>query len=433
MPSPIWSPDGRWLALEVWANGLQGSGIWLLAADGSSQTLVDADGHDPYWVNEFQLIYGVNEGPHLYDITSGEAFKMDMPVGSWVLGVTRPDDLQTTTDTVRVTDTPVPYVVAVQDVIIYSGPDESYEVVGDIFDGQTARVTGAGYNNNWWRVICPDDTIGNCWVTGDLEFVVPVETANPLTTPPDPRDVEMMTTTYNSPDGRWQATVSLSEPVLVLQSDQFYNLLTVSDGTTTWTPVAEWRGYGLGDLSVSVYRWSQDGRYLYYTNVGSADGCGLFFTGSDLYRLDVNDGTVQTILADGLTGNFALAPDETTVAYISFNGQEVRTILRDVASGNERSILVPQTNNAQAGNFLWSPDGSQLLLTVAHELCSANWTHSLVRVDAVAGTAVTLIENDPHQFTILEWADNSGATVRLTDKDGSTWLLDVNSGNLTAE
>lgn len=91
VPAPIWSPDGQWLALEIFANGPEGSGIWLFAADGSSQTLIDSQGHEPYWVNSTQLVYGVNDGPRLYDLTSAETFKLDLPAGSWVVGIIRND------------------------------------------------------------------------------------------------------------------------------------------------------------------------------------------------------------------------------------------------------------------------------------------------------------------------------------------------------
>ncbi|MCB8945356.1 MAG: hypothetical protein H6658_16535 [Ardenticatenaceae bacterium] len=433
VPSPVWGPDGQWLALEVWANGPEGSGIWLLAADGRSQTLVDAAGRDPHWVNDFQLIYSLNDGPRLYDINSGEMFRVNLLDGSRVWGITPVDDLPS--DTIRVTDPAgTKYVYAVQDVTIYSGPSEDYEVIGPIFAGQTALVTGAGYNNNWWRVICPDDTIGNCWVTGDTALVVPVDSATPQTELPDPSELQIeSSSTEVSPDGRWQATASRTEPVVILQSEKFYTSLTVTDGTTIWAPVAEWRSYGLGDVAVAVVRWSADGRYLYYTNTGSTDGCGLFFTGTDLHRLDVSDGTVQTILEDGLTGNFSLSPDETAVAYLRFNGQGIVAVVQNVASGQADSVVAAETADGQAGNILWSPDNGRFLFTIAHNPCSDDWTHSIVRVDAADITAVTLIANDPRRFTILEWADSTGTTVRLQDDGGNTWLLNVDSGDLTAE
>ncbi|MBE2222174.1 MAG: hypothetical protein IAF02_11565, partial [Anaerolineae bacterium] len=105
----------------------------------------------------------------------------------------------------------------------------------------------------------------------------------------------------------------------------------------------------------------------------------------------------------------------------------------DTDSAKEQRVVVMDSVAAQAGNIVWSPDGSFFLLTVADDPCSANWTHSIFRVD-LANTAVTpLVEEDPRQFTILEWPNPEQAEVRLQDKDGNIWRLDVNSGELAQE
>ena len=363
VPSPVWSPNGQRLALEVWANGPEGSGLWLLAADGSSQTLVDADGHDPYWVNADLLVYNLNDGPRLYDIASQMVFKMDLPEGSWVLGVTNEADLLAQSDINHVTDT-----------------------------------------------------------------------ATPQANLPDPAELEMTTTTAASPDGGWQATVGQSEPVTVGDGEQFYASLTIENGSTTWQPVAGWRAYGLGYVYPAVYQWSQDSRYLYYTNKIAVDGCAVFLNATDLYRFDVQTGDNIELLPSGLTGNLALSPDETSLAYTSFNGQSIVVTVRDIATGNEQSVVVADTGpDGQSGNIVWSPDGAQLLLTVAHDPCSPNSTHSIIRLNVAGVTAVTLIEKDARQFTIMEWPDPEEATARLKDKEGQTWLLDLDSGDLIAE
>jgi len=178
IPSPVWSPDGQWLALEIWANGPEGSGIWLLAADGSSQTMVDTQGRDPYWVNESQLVFGINGGPRLYDVTANEAFMMDLPEGSRVLGVTSTAEVLAIYESLMVEETPVSTIMAVQDVPMYNGPDDNYVGIGVIFEGQTARVTGQSPVTGWWQVICPDDTVGNCFVTDDPAYTYPVEGAD---------------------------------------------------------------------------------------------------------------------------------------------------------------------------------------------------------------------------------------------------------------
>jgi hypothetical protein len=69
--------------------------------------------------------------------------------------------------------TPVPSVLAQADLTIYAGPAESYPPMGEVFAGQSARVTGVKPDSTWWRVVCPDDTLGNCWVTGDSKLAQP--------------------------------------------------------------------------------------------------------------------------------------------------------------------------------------------------------------------------------------------------------------------
>lgn len=66
-----------------------------------------------------------------------------------------------------VLSTAVQYVMAQNDVNIYAGQSTDFPVVGNVAGGQTALVTGVNRNGTWWRVICPDDSVGSCWVSAD--------------------------------------------------------------------------------------------------------------------------------------------------------------------------------------------------------------------------------------------------------------------------
>jgi uncharacterized protein YraI len=65
--------------------------------------------------------------------------------------------------------------MAQQDAPIYGGPESQYAVIGSIASGQTALVIAVSGDGNWWQVICPDDSVGNCWVSADPAFTRPTQ------------------------------------------------------------------------------------------------------------------------------------------------------------------------------------------------------------------------------------------------------------------
>ncbi len=87
---------------------------------------------------------------------------------------------------VAVFPTQVGYVQALKDLNIRSGPGTSYRVVGWVAAGQTARVTGVNGTSTWWRVLCPDGSTGDCWVTADAGLSQPATApgAGPTAVPP---------------------------------------------------------------------------------------------------------------------------------------------------------------------------------------------------------------------------------------------------------
>jgi uncharacterized protein YraI len=73
--------------------------------------------------------------------------------------------------------TNVQYVMAQQDVPIYGGPEVQYSIIGSLAAGQIARVTAVSADGKWWRVICPDNTVGNCWVSTDPALTTPTQSS----------------------------------------------------------------------------------------------------------------------------------------------------------------------------------------------------------------------------------------------------------------
>ncbi len=56
-----------------------------------------------------------------------------------------------------------------------AGPDAGYRVRAHVPAGQVLTVTGATADGRWWRVACPDGTVGSCWLAADPNVARPVE------------------------------------------------------------------------------------------------------------------------------------------------------------------------------------------------------------------------------------------------------------------
>lgn len=82
-----------------------------------------------------------------------------------------------------VIETTVTHIMARSDLSIFSGPGSQFSRLGYVAAGMTAAVTGSSPDGQWWRVICPDNSVGDCWVSADqalTQMITP--TPAPLTT-----------------------------------------------------------------------------------------------------------------------------------------------------------------------------------------------------------------------------------------------------------
>jgi len=80
--------------------------------------------------------------------------------------------------------TDVKYVRAKQDINIRKGPGVQYDIVGGVYTGQTVQVTGVtNADATWWRVLCPDGSMGDCWVSADTTLTETVDAPNAEPTP----------------------------------------------------------------------------------------------------------------------------------------------------------------------------------------------------------------------------------------------------------
>jgi hypothetical protein len=254
-----------------------------------------------------------------------------------------------------------------------------------------------------------------------VEATAPTATATPI---------NGYTWSSTSPDGRWVAEGLMEGPFMAGGDEQYRTQLKVTstDRAQQWIVVDETSHFGLGYTVPSLFHWSRDERYFYFTNLPVPDGCALFVNGSDLHRVDLSDGCMTEIVPSGAWW-LSLSPDETTLAYIRWSGEALELILHDLTTGAERQTQFG-AQYSQGGSIVWSPDGTALMLTLASSPCDPrNWTQSVVRVDLSTMTQTTLIRDDGRLFATMEWPE--AGRVLLRDNDGNSWWMDAVTEQVT--
>ncbi len=124
--------------------------------------------HDVLGLTAHELLFAV--GPTVMGLSYVDFGPEDL--GSAFLQMQ--SSLAAANTTIPVQDTDVKTILALADLAMYRGPGVTYQQIGEVMDGQLALVTGVSDDGQWWRVICPNDTIGDCWVSANSALTRPI-------------------------------------------------------------------------------------------------------------------------------------------------------------------------------------------------------------------------------------------------------------------
>jgi hypothetical protein len=148
-----------------------------------------------------------------------------------------------------------------------------------------------------------------------------------------------------------------------------YTKLIKTDFSQSWTiSYNDFRWSNKPDVYLSVYRWTQDGHYV-YLEPGLPGGSGFyapgyFWNSNHLYRLNLISGKFETILSDSENGfAFSLSPDGQYLAYA--NALEKKVVhIRNMSSGEEQQFLL-DGDYVLTGTFVWKLDNTKLFFASA--------------------------------------------------------------------
>lgn len=144
----------------------------LVAAAPVGSAAAAADCQAQYTVQRGDTLYtiGLKYNMTWDRIAQANALTSEKIFAGQVLCIPQP---RTGTSTPSTPAAEVKYVLALTDVNIRKGAGTSFGVITVLAGGQTAKVTGKSADGQWWRVICPDGTTGECYVSANASLTQP--------------------------------------------------------------------------------------------------------------------------------------------------------------------------------------------------------------------------------------------------------------------
>jgi hypothetical protein len=132
-----------------------------------------------------------------------------------------------------------------------------------------------------------------------------------------------------------------------------------------------------------------------------------------------------------------VSPNEKFLAYLN-NDDPLEPVLvfHNLETGVESRILIRDGSVSSdvlifSSNIVWSPDSQSLIYVLESNRCGPPnlEKHSIIEVDLNSLEHKTLLAASDLCFVPLKWTSNN--RISLQDKNGKSWSLDSQTGQLT--
>lgn len=280
-------------------------------------------------------------------------------------------------------------------------------------------------------------TISACGIksTGTNPTKIPHETASPF---PSPMPTLLPTITltppqkayktFSSPNNDW--TVSIYSPI-DHNAPQFTTSIIKVDGGFEW--ILNYRTSQFEEEAYySPFYWTNDGQYLFLVITRAMDGCGKvleFYTGSGLFKLDLNTGELSEIVPEMHLASYAfsISPSEKMLANAKEGETPITIRVKDISGTNENSFTLDKKYQG-AGNFIWFPSEEAILFVAKEEVCGSKPSYTLITLNLSTAEMEVIFQNLDKNLTAVKW--ESVNILRMSDQEGKQWLLDLTSNQL---
>jgi hypothetical protein len=192
----------------------------------------------------------------------------------------------------------------------------------------------------------------------------------------------------------------------------------------------------------AAQRWSRDGQSLYFST--EPDGIGgyiLFGGASSLYRVNVNDQSVQEMIPFNVNGDRMICIDELSSdeRLVADHCAKTSIAIHDLSSGQTTTIQPPAdvTGFNFVGSARFSPDLTRVAFALAKGDPSAEQGWVAVS-DSLSGPSKLIATDKPGRyFTVAGWLNadtlllqSNSLTCNLTCTN-SLWVVKVDGSGLT--